>query len=63
MNYFFMTFLYALLLTLIEVSAKSIICKNYIVTREGDTCEYIWDKDSNKEYFLRRKDFFEFNPS
>jgi hypothetical protein len=58
-----MTIFYAILLAILEVSATGYYCKKHIITRAGDKCSYIWDKNSNKEYFVRRIDFLRINPS
>jgi len=62
MKYLFMTLFYAILLAIIEVNAKGYYCTKHIVTRVGDKCSYIWDKNINKDYYLRRIDFLRINP-
>jgi thiol:disulfide interchange protein len=57
-----MTLFYAILLAIIEVNAKGYYCTKHIVTRVGDKCSYIWDKNINKDYYLRRIDFLRINP-
>jgi len=52
-----------LLFALVNVNAKGIPCKKYIITKEGERCNQISGFAEKKQYYLRMKDLLQYNPA